>query len=252
MASVGTSRARAALAHLLASGIVVACVAGVVAGLWYPGPFLGLAGGSTLLLILAGVDVVLGPMLTALVFNPAKRRRQLTVDIGVIVALQLAALGYGVWTMAAARPVVLAFEVDLFRIVGAVHVADEELPLAPVGLRALAWTGPVLIGTDKPGGERQVEAALLGLSGVHLAMQPRYWVPFDAQRAQVWQRARPVAELPAEQVRRLAAGLHPWPGSTVPALSSLRWLPLMAARVRGTVLVEPNGSPVALSAFELP
>lgn len=245
------SRLRAALTHLLGSVLVVGCVAALVFGIWYPGPFRILAGGTTLFLILAAVDVVMGPTLTAVVFSPAKSRRELALDLGLILLLQLGALGYGVWTMSAARPVLLAFEVDLFRVVNAVQVVDEQMPEAPVELRALPWTGPRLIGTSRPGGERQVEATLLGLSGVHLSMQPRYWVPFEAQRAEVWRRGQPVAGLAAEQQRRLVAALKPWPGATLPSLEQLRWLPVLAPRAAGTALVDHAGNPVALAAIEL-
>lgn len=245
------SRLQAALTHLVGSALVVGCVAALVFGLWYPGPFRILAGGTTLFLILAAVDVVMGPTLTAVVFSPAKSRRELTVDLGLILLLQLGALGYGVWTMSAARPVLLAFEVDLFRVVNAVQVVDEQLPEAPADLRALPWNGPRLIGTARPGGERQVEATLLGLSGVHLAMQPRYWLPFEVQREQVRQRGRPVSDLSAEDQRRLSAGLMPWPGGAMPALDQLRWLPVLAPRAAGTALVDRSGQLVALAAIEL-
>lgn len=246
------TRRTAALVHLAASALVVATVAAVLFGVWYPGPFRQLSGGITLFFILAGVDVVLGPLLTAVVFNPAKSRRELATDLGVVVLLQAGALAYGVWTMAAARPVWLAFEVDLFRVVSAVDVDEQLLSEAPAALRQLSWTGPGLVGTDKPVGDRQIEATMLGLHGVHLAMQPRYWVPFDPQRAQVWARGQTYAELPERVRRDLAARLQYWPGELRPPPQELRWLPVVSARASWTVFVDRNGSPVAFAPFDAP
>lgn len=246
------TRQSAALFHLAASALVVGAVAAVLFGAWYPGPFRHLSGGLTLFFILAGVDVVLGPVLTALVVRPGKSRRALTIDLTVIVVLQACALGYGIWTMAAARPVWLAFEVDLFRVVRAVDVADDQLPEAPQALRSLSWSGPRLMAADKPAGDRQVEAIMLGLHGVHLAMQPRYWAPFDSQRGQVWDRGRTFAELPDALRQRLDAELHYWPGHSRPPPQDLRWLPVMSSRANWTVFVDRSGSPVAFAPLEAP
>ena len=247
-----TVRRAAALVHLAASAFTVTIVAAVLFGFWYPGPFRHLSGGVTLFLILAGVDIVLGPLLTAIVFSPTKSRRALVIDLSVIVVLQACALGYGAWTMAAARPVWLAFEVDLFRVVAAIDVDEQTLADAPQALRTLSWSGPRLLATEKPVGDRQVEATMLGLQGVHLAMQPRYWAPFDPQRAQVWERGRRYDELPEHVRRRLPSDLQYWPGDSRPNPQELRWLPAVSARASWTVFVDRQGSPVAFAPIEAP
>jgi hypothetical protein len=40
-------------------------------------------------------DVILGPLLTLVVANPAKPRRELARDIGSIIGVQILAAGYG-------------------------------------------------------------------------------------------------------------------------------------------------------------
>lgn len=245
-------RLRAAGLHLAASAIVVGAVATLVFGVWYPGPLRDLSGGLTLFLILAGVDVTLGPLLTAVVFNPAKSLRELRIDLAVIVVVQLCALGYGVWTMAVARPVLLAFEVDLFRVVTAVDVVDEQLPEAPQTLRTLPWTGPRLIATARPDGTRTVEATMLGMSGIHLAMQPRYWVPFEGQRSDVVARSRPLGDLPEALRRRVPDDLQLWPGASLPPSAELRWLPVLSLRSSRTLFVDHKGQPVAVAPFDAP
>lgn len=246
------ARAAAALVHLAASAAVVASVAALMFGVWYPGPFRHLAGGVTLFVIIASVDVVLGPLMTLVVFDPTKSRRALAIDLGVILSLQLGALAYGVWTMAAARPAVVAFEIDLFRVVTAIEVAEDQAPPASVPLKAPPWTGPALVAADRPAPEEMVEATMLGMSGIHLAMQPRYWRDFDSQRQQAWQAARPIDALPAHLRGRLPAELMPWPARTHPPLAELRWLPLMSSRARWTVFIDRSGSPVAFAPFDAP
>ena len=123
--------------HLLFSVLVAVVVALWVFGVWYPAPFRDLSGGLHLFGILIAVDLVLGPLATTVVSKPGKSLREWRMDVALIVLLQFAALGYGVWTMYQARPVYLAFEIDRLRVVNAVDVAQERLPMAPANFQNL-------------------------------------------------------------------------------------------------------------------
>ena len=97
------NRWQAAGAHLTLSAVIGATVLAAMLFVWYPEPFFDAVGGSRLILLLVGVDVVLGPLLTLVVYNPRKPR--LRLDLSIIAVLQSAALIYGVHVMFAARPV---------------------------------------------------------------------------------------------------------------------------------------------------
>src|SRR5512132_772047 len=105
--SIPMNRFKAALIHLGIS----ACIAGAtllfMLTVWYPGPFFKAVGGDGLILILLGVDVAIGPLITLVVFDT--RKKSLKMDLAVVALLQLAAFSYGVWTIFEARPVYIAF-----------------------------------------------------------------------------------------------------------------------------------------------
>ena len=86
------SRLVAAGVHLGVSLVVAALAALLVFKVWYPYPYNEISGGRELFFLIVSVDVVLGPLLTFAVFNTAKRRRELALDISVIAVLQAAAL----------------------------------------------------------------------------------------------------------------------------------------------------------------
>jgi hypothetical protein len=188
---------RAALWHLLASTAVAAGAAALVFGLWYPHPYDQLSGGVHLFGLLVGVDLVCGPLLTLVLFNPAKARGELTRDLGLVGLMQLAALLYGLWTVAAARPVFLVFELDRFRVVSAAEVDSAELPAAAEEFRRLGFSGPRLIAARVPraGDADFLQGVELSLRGVGPALRPGAWRPYATARAAVLARARPMTQL---------------------------------------------------------
>lgn len=102
-------RLRASGIHLGLSLGIAALAAVVVFGLWYPYPYREISGGRSLFMLVVSVDVVMGPLITLVIFNRAKPRRELMVDFSVVALLQLAALSYGMWTVFVARPVHVVF-----------------------------------------------------------------------------------------------------------------------------------------------
>lgn len=191
------SAAAASGIHLLASLFVAVCCAALVFGLWYPFPYSDLAGGKELFFLVVAVDVVCGPLLTFLIFNPAKPRVELYLDIALIVLLQVGALAYGLFSVMQARPVFLAFEGDQFKVVSVPDVQFEDINSALPSLRKLSFTGPVLIGVklSSPSDSDYVHSIKLALNGLPPAFRPARWVDFDSQRQQVVKLAVPLAEL---------------------------------------------------------
>lgn len=184
-------RIRSALIHLLIC-LFMALMAGlVVFKLWFPSPYNDFAGGTKLFVILISVDVMIGPLLTFVVFNPSKTRRHLMMDVGVIAILQLAALAYGLHTVSQARPVVLAAENKMFRVVTANSVMLDELAHATQGFQSLSWTGPRLVGVRRSAnGQEMMRSVELALQGYDVGTRPSYWQPYDKSRSQVVQQAQ--------------------------------------------------------------
>lgn len=107
-----SGKATAFAVHLGLSACAVAVLAALMVGVWYPPPYFMLDGGWQVLRLILLVDVVLGPLMTLIVFDRAKK--ELKRDLAVIVALQLAAFAYGAWVMHAYRPAFLVFAESAF------------------------------------------------------------------------------------------------------------------------------------------
>jgi hypothetical protein len=233
-------RLHAAGIHFLISAFVIGIAAAVVFLFWYPEPYAAISGGTHLFLILATVDLIIGPLATAVVSSPRKRRNEWYFDLGVIALLQTGALAYGVWTMAQARPVHLAFEIDRFRVVHAIDVPTELLTQAPAGLRTLSWTGPDLVAV-RPfrNVQEETEATLLALQGVHLGARPDLWTSYDSTRAAVLFASKPAHLLLARRpdvagiIEKLAAEAQL-------TKEDVRYLPLAGRQDFWTALLDPR------------
>ena len=178
--------AKAALFHFLGSLLIAALAAALVLWVWFPHPYDLLSGGRSLFLLLVGVDVVCGPLLTLVLFNPAKPRRELVTDMALVVLVQLAALAYGLHTAHGARPLFLVHEVDRFRVITAGDYGDADVTGVIAALDAPLrprWTrGPVTVGIRKPHDAEERKTVLIEsvVGGRDFSQRPDFYAPYDA------------------------------------------------------------------------
>jgi len=119
------AKIKAFLVHFLLSGVVISCFVTLIWFIWYPDPFLKAEGGLLIIALLVGVDLMLGPTLTAIVYK--KGKKGLLIDLSFIVLLQLSALLYGMHVLYQERPQYVAFVVDRFELVPAASINTDEL-----------------------------------------------------------------------------------------------------------------------------
>jgi hypothetical protein len=171
--------------HLLISLAIAASALAFMLLLWYPPPLFKAAGGNDLLFILVGVDVIVGPLITLLIFKPGKWG--LKFDLAAIGTLQLAALVYGLSIVYLARPAFIVFVKDRFEVATAAELEPENLARAkyeqfsrpPLG-------GPQLAFAEFPSDQKERdELVKLAFAGYDLQHFPKYWRPYEAQAKQV-------------------------------------------------------------------
>lgn len=195
------TRYKASLIHLAISATVIGALTVAVLWRWYPPGLLEMARAGRLLATLAAVDLVMGPLLTLVVFKPGKK--SLRFDLTVIALLQAAALFYGLHAAWQSRPVFLVANVDRFDLVYANEVNREDLALAREEFRTLPALGPKVVGaiipSDPDARTRVLDASLAGRDLQYL---PEYYVPYEAAWPIVSARAIPAGDvlerLPAE------------------------------------------------------
>ena len=238
---------RAALIHFGVSLVVAAAAAFLVFQVWYPYPYREVSGGRGLFLILILVDLVCGPVLTLVLFDPKKSRLKWRVDVALIVIVQVGALLYGLHQVSIARPVFLAFEGDRFRVVHASDVDRHRLSEAPQGFVPFRWTGPELIGTRlaKPTDSDFPQSVQLSLQGLPPAFRPGRWQLYRTQSASVLSAAKPFAELKVKHPTRLD-DLRSFVAKSGKTESHLGYVPLVRDEITDWVVIVDlsNADPV--------
>lgn len=127
--------------HMLLSLVVAALALSLVFLVWYPSPLDLALGVTSIFLLLLGVDVVLGPLLTLLVAK--KGKKTLKMDLLIIVVVQIAALAYGLYIVAQGRPVWLVYDSGKFELVQAYEVIGLDGKDVLPAFQQLSYSGPV-------------------------------------------------------------------------------------------------------------
>ena len=232
----GMSRYRAALTHFGLSVLVVGTVFLLVYFLWFPEPLFRGAGGRDLFLVLALVDVTLGPLITLIIFKSGKRG--LKFDLATIALVQVIALAYGTHVLFEARPVWVVFLKDRFDLVRANEVSDESRAKAKPAFQGLSFSGPKIAGARIPADpEQRFKTMLSGMAGRDVSTYPEHYLPYDEIRNEALAVAKPFTEL-----RSLNTGQSETLDRTLASLqraeTDVSFVPLRAGKTDLAVLID--------------
>ena len=187
------SRFRAFLIHLSISLVVVGAALAVVFFFWYPSPYFKAAGAWQIIQVLIGVDLVLGPALTLILFKSGKPR--LKFDLSVIACIQIVALAYGLTVIYQEKPYFSVFAVDRFEIVAESEIDKSKIKYAELNTKPLV--GPMLVFAAMPQTLEESQKLLMEVlveGKPDLARRPEYYEPYAASKEKVLARARPLSE----------------------------------------------------------
>ena len=241
-------RYKAAAIHLSISAVIAVLVMGGMFAIWYPPPLFEAMGAGFLIFVLVGVDVVLGPLVTLIIFNPKKAVRLLKLDLTVIGLLQLSALAYGVYVVAEARPAYVVFVKDRFEVTAADEIPPDELAkVTRPEFKTIPKTGPVVVAAPLPKDPAEFSRIMTAsIGGTDLKSFPQHYVPIDTQLDAVRKAAQPLEALRRrrgkdEGTKPIDEGVRK---SGVPE-SELGYLPLRARNRDMSVLIDKRSGRIA-------
>lgn len=230
------ARAKAFALHAGCSIAVALLLLWLVFAVWYPAPLDHATGVRYVFLVLLCVDVVLGPLLTLIIYKPGKKG--LVFDIGAVVFIQIAALLYGLNAVYTGRPAWVVFNVDRFDLVRAHEVDKRHIGEALPEFRDLPTGSPRWAASVPPTDEKIQQSILLESlqGGPDLPHRPEHYRRLERAAEMVKSRMHNLDELnnynSPERVDALLADYGETAG----------WLPLMSNEQSMVVLLDSNGS----------
>jgi hypothetical protein len=173
------SKAKAFAIHVAVSAVVFSAVIYVVLMLWFPEPYFRIDGGLAMIALAAAVDLVIGPLITFLVYRP--RRRDNAINFAVIAFLQAVALSWGVQVLYTQRPLYAAYvggPVRTFFPVTEPLIRDAP-PSAELRARLVGHPPLVFIplSSDPAQARGMLMSALMG--GPSLLSSTHLWLPLE-------------------------------------------------------------------------
>jgi hypothetical protein len=159
--------------HLLISLLIFIALVGVIYFFWYPGFLFHYDGGLEGMKLIAGVDLVIGPSLTLLVYKVGKKT--LRFDLACIAVLQLVCIGGGMWTVWQTRPVAVVFAGGEYLVTNQRGYEAVKVDMAKVPLLNGSW--PVWLATDIPE-EQQAELGVAWATAGGLQYGAELYMPY--------------------------------------------------------------------------
>ncbi len=188
------TRWQASFIHLLISLVIVCTVAAYIIYFWYPLPLMNMAKADKLLMMMAGIDLIVGPLLTLIVYKHGKA--SLKMDLTVIAVIQAAFLSIGLYTMFESRPVFLVASSKMFDLVFATDITPERLEKAQSSFKSLTIAKPALVGAKMPTDNIEkmkiISSALAGQGD--LQTMPQYYVDYQELIPEILVNALPLTE----------------------------------------------------------
>lgn len=231
---------KAFLFHIAISLLIAVISMSVVYGVWNPSPLHKATGVTHIFLVILAVDIVLGPLLTFIVYK--KGKKTLKFDLVVIALLQLGALCYGMYKVYEGRPAWIVYNVDRFDLVRANEIDTRQLQKAKSEYQTVGFLGAKYVAAVIPD-DRDIQQQLLFEeigTGIAPSQRPELYQPIETIYPLIQKRHQPIENLKKYNDKQLVEQMLTQYKSVV------GFLPLKANAVDMTVLVDKDGNVVKI------
>ena len=190
--------------------------------------------------MMLGIDIVLGPFFTWLVYKEGKK--SLKFDLTVIILVQVIALGYGLYQIADGRPTWLVYNVDRFELVKNNEIVMENSEQIQSQFKQASWFKPQFVAAEfaKELKQRNKEMFAEIGSGISIAQRPERYVELNKAKKQMQQREQKLELLQQYNNKTdVEKILAKYPQATA-------FLPMKASAVDMTVLIDQKANVVKI------
>lgn len=217
--------------HFALSFLILSLIISFIYFVWYPGPILQAVQASKILLLVILIDVVLGPLLTFIVYK--KNKKTLKMDLVVIGFIQVIALAFGISSLALAKPVWITFNGNKFELIQKNEIIYTGENTLQEFLSSHYWSKPKFVAVKLSSEPKVKEAQIMEevFSGISLAQKPENYVEIKQVFPEIVKSSYPLKDLyKYNDQARVDAIIERYS-------TPHHWLPLKAKEVDMVVLV---------------
>ena len=210
------------LFHLSISLIVILIASFIVFFLWYPSPLAKAVGVTQLFCMLLIIDVIIGPLLGLLVYKEGKKT--LKLDIATVIVVQIAASGYGFYTIGQGRPAWIVYNSFSFILVKNSDIETKYLDKAERKFQQPSWLHPNIVAIQSIYTSQQKQSldSLSQERNNAINRHPAYYTDIENVKVRLQMNAYPISMLEQyNDKQRVLDILHNYPNADA-------WLPLSA------------------------
>lgn len=187
-----SSRIQYFLIHFILSVCLVGGLLLTMLWIWYPTPLANTTGILSIMLMLVSIDVIIGPILSLLVYKQGKKT--LKFDLSCIIVLQVLALSYGVYSIAQARPAWIVFTLDRFELIRNNDVVLEDIIKVKEQYKTTPWFGPKVVAAVRTGNRVHAQHEEFA-SGISLSQNPEKYHQLSVEQQKIKEKAHALSEL---------------------------------------------------------
>lgn len=227
------------LSHLTISCVIALCTVVLVFFVWYPSPLAQAVGVTHIFLMLLAIDVIIGPILGFIVYKAGKKT--LKMDLTVIILLQIAALGFGIYSIEQGRPAWIAYTIDRFELIRKNEVFEYNITKALPQYQHVSWFKPQFVGVEfAKDSETRSDDMFAELAGVSIAQKPERYVALSKVVPQIKERTQRLDMLKQfNDEKRVQTILAKYP-------QAIGFVPLKASDLDMTVLIDKGTNVVRI------
>ena len=229
---------RASAIHVIISLLIGGVCASIVFLIWYPYPLAKAVGVTHIFLMLLAIDIIIGPLLTFLIYK--KGKKTLKLDLFCIGLIQIFALCYGMWTVYQGKPAWLVFNADRFDVVRIIEIDKRKINQVKDKYRTLSLFSPKWVASIAPQNIEENNDILFEavFAGIDIAQRPELYQDLNDVKDKIKNKAQGLELLNNYNNKTdVEKTLAKYPNADA-------WLPLKANAVDMVVLVNKESASI--------
>lgn len=182
------------LLHFSFSVLIAMHIMYLIFFIWYPQSLSNATGVKQIIYIMVIADVILGPILSWIIYK--ENKKTLKLELAIIIMIQIIALGYGLYTLAQARPAWIVYYKDGFELVQNNQIYIKYKNDISKKYEKISLFGPKYVAVSNPTSyEQKNHDIFLEMNGISVAQVPMRYAELELSSKDMQQYARNIKDL---------------------------------------------------------